>query len=82
MPFKGDSDEFQPLFGLKIDGTTNSSSTSLTSGRYSIKTLLSNFNSASLAFSISTGCATWDGIKEDSSSAYDSTKEAIHEATK
>ena len=31
---------------------------------------------------ISTGCATWDGIKEDSSSAYDSTKEAIHEATK
>ncbi len=58
MPFKGDSDEFQPLFGLKIDGTTNSSSTSLTSGRYSIKTLLSNFNSASLAFSISTGCAT------------------------
>lgn len=31
---------------------------------------------------ISTGCATWDGIKEDSSSAYDSTKEAIHNATK
>jgi len=41
-----------------------------------------------LAFSIiliaivSSGCATWDGIKEDSSSAYDSTKEAIHDATK
>ena len=31
---------------------------------------------------ISSGCATWDGIKEDSSTAYDATKEAIHDATK
>jgi uncharacterized protein YxeA len=30
---------------------------------------------------ISSGCATWDGIKTDSKNAYDSTKEAIHEAT-
>jgi hypothetical protein len=27
------------------------------------------------------GCATWDGLKEDTSKAYDSTKEALHEAT-
>ena len=30
---------------------------------------------------VSSGCATWDGIKEDSKNAYDSTKEAIHDAT-
>jgi len=29
----------------------------------------------------SAGCATWDGLKKDSSSAYNSTKETIHEAT-
>lgn len=28
-----------------------------------------------------TGCATWDGVKKDTSSAYKSTKKAIHEAT-
>ncbi|WP_419764763.1 MAG: entericidin EcnAB [Arcobacter sp.] len=28
------------------------------------------------------GCATWDGVKKDSSEAYDATKEAIHDATK
>lgn len=27
------------------------------------------------------GCATWEGIKKDSSDAYDATKETIHEAT-
>lgn len=28
------------------------------------------------------GCsATWEGVKEDSSNAWDSTKEAIHDAT-
>ena len=32
---------------------------------------------------LSTGCSgTWDGIKSDSSKAWDSTKETIHEATK
>lgn len=30
---------------------------------------------------VNSGCATWDGIKEDSKNAYDSTKEAIHDAT-
>ena len=30
---------------------------------------------------LSSGCATWDGLKEDSSNAYNSTKETIHEAT-
>ena len=30
----------------------------------------------------SSGCATWDGIKEDSNNAYNTTKETIHEATK
>lgn len=34
-----------------------------------------------LTLSIFTGCATWDGIKHDTSEAYDATKEAIHEAT-
>ena len=29
----------------------------------------------------STGCATWEGMKQDTSDAYDATKEAIHEAT-
>jgi predicted small secreted protein len=28
------------------------------------------------------GCATWDGVKKDSSEVYDATKEAIHDATK
>lgn len=28
------------------------------------------------------GCsATWEGVKDDSSDAYDATKQAIHEAT-
>ncbi len=31
---------------------------------------------------ILSGCATWEGVKKDSSDAYDATKEAIHEATK
>lgn len=31
---------------------------------------------------VSSGCATWDGLKEDSKNAYDSTKEAVHKATK
>lgn len=26
-------------------------------------------------------CATWDGVKKDTSSAYKNTKKAIHEAT-
>ena len=30
----------------------------------------------------STGCATWEGMKQDTSDAYDATKEAIHKATK
>ncbi|RXJ82626.1 entericidin EcnAB [Arcobacter sp. F2176] len=28
------------------------------------------------------GCATWNGVKKDTSDAYDATKEAIHDATK
>lgn len=31
---------------------------------------------------ISSGCATWEGVKEDSSKAWKSTKEAVHDATK
>lgn len=31
---------------------------------------------------ISSGCATWDGIKQDTGEAYDATKDAIHDATK
>ena len=31
---------------------------------------------------ILSGCATWNGIKKDSSDAYNATKEAIHDATK
>jgi len=27
------------------------------------------------------GCATWEGIKKDTNEAYESTKEAINEAT-
>lgn len=34
-----------------------------------------------LTVSIFAGCATWDGIKQDTGEAYDATKEAIHEAT-
>jgi len=34
-----------------------------------------------LLIMVSTGCATWEGIKEDSTNAYDSTKEAIQNAT-
>jgi uncharacterized protein YxeA len=30
---------------------------------------------------LSSGCATWEGVKTDSKNAYDSTKKAIHEAT-
>ncbi|MEA3499217.1 MAG: entericidin EcnAB [Campylobacterota bacterium] len=30
---------------------------------------------------VSTGCATWDGVKQDSSDGWDATKDAIHEAT-
>jgi len=29
----------------------------------------------------STGCATWEGIKQDTNDVYDNTKQAIHEAT-
>ena len=29
----------------------------------------------------SSGCATWEAVKEDTKDAYDSTKEAIHDAT-
>ncbi len=29
----------------------------------------------------STGCATWEGVKQDTNDAYDATKEAIHKAT-
>ncbi len=32
--------------------------------------------------SVLSGCATWEGVKKDSSEAYDATKEAIHDATK
>ena len=36
-----------------------------------------------LAGLLSSGCsATWDGMKKDTGDAYDSTKEAIHDATK
>jgi len=32
---------------------------------------------------MSTGCSgTWEGVKSDTSNAVDSTREAIHEATK
>jgi predicted small secreted protein len=31
---------------------------------------------------LSTGCATWDAVKQDSGNAWDSTKDAVHEATK
>ncbi len=30
---------------------------------------------------VSSGCATWDGIKQDSSDSWDATKEVIHNAT-
>jgi predicted small secreted protein len=30
---------------------------------------------------VSTGCATWDGIKQDSSDGWEATKNALHEAT-
>ena len=30
---------------------------------------------------VSTGCATWDGVKKDGSESWDATKGAIHEAT-
>jgi predicted small secreted protein len=30
---------------------------------------------------LASGCATWDGVKKDSSDAWKSTKGAIHEAT-
>ncbi|MEA3554557.1 MAG: entericidin EcnAB [Campylobacterota bacterium] len=30
---------------------------------------------------VSTGCATWDGVKQDSQEGWDATKGAIHEAT-
>ena len=30
----------------------------------------------------STGRATWEGIKQDTSEAYETTKDAIHKATK
>jgi len=38
--------------------------------------------SIGLFITILSGCATWDGVKKDTSKAYDSTKSAIHEATK
>lgn len=49
------------------------------------------FSAVFLSFAL-TGCATWEGVKQDSSDAwektkevssdaYDSTKKAIHEAT-
>ena len=30
---------------------------------------------------LSSGCATWGGIKKDTNEAYNSTKKAIHKAT-
>jgi len=30
---------------------------------------------------MTSGCATWDGVKKDSSNAWSSTKGAIHKAT-
>ena len=30
---------------------------------------------------VSTGCATWDGVKQDSNKGWNATKGAIHEAT-
>jgi predicted small secreted protein len=46
-----------------------------------MKKILLSFSIIAIAL-VSSGCATWDGLKEDSSNAYDSTKEAIHDATK
>lgn len=41
--------------------------------------ILASILSATLYLS---GCsATWEGVKEDSSNAWDSTKETVHEAT-
>lgn len=34
-----------------------------------------------LCIAFLSGCATWDGVKKDTSKAYNSTKEAIHDAT-
>ncbi|MEA1955785.1 MAG: entericidin EcnAB [Campylobacterota bacterium] len=30
---------------------------------------------------MSSGCATWDGVKKDSSGAWNSSKKAVHDAT-
>jgi len=30
---------------------------------------------------LSNGCATWEGIKKDTSDGWDATKSAVHEAT-
>ena len=30
---------------------------------------------------VSTGCATWEGIKKDTNDGWEATKSAIHEAT-
>jgi len=30
---------------------------------------------------VSTGCATWDGIKQDTSDGWNATKSTVHEAT-
>lgn len=38
--------------------------------------------SIGLFLTILSGCATWSGVKKDSSDAYNATKEAIHDATK
>lgn len=41
------------------------------------------FLSVLVVLALGSGCsATWDGVKEDTGNAYDSTKEAIHQATK
>lgn len=37
--------------------------------------------SISLIALFSAGCATWDGVKQDSSHAYNTTKQTIHNAT-
>ena len=34
-----------------------------------------------LVLGVFAGCATWDGVKKDTSNAYKSTKKAIHDAT-
>jgi predicted small secreted protein len=39
------------------------------------------FSTAVIIGLVSSGCATWDGLKKDTNKAYTSTKESIHQAT-